>query len=117
MTTPELWHNPRCSKSRATLALLEERGVHPRVVKYLEAPPSRARLAEVMDLLGDPHALVRAKEAEYAEHGLSSASDREALLDALVAAPRLIERPVLITERGAAIGRPPEQVLAILPGG
>lgn len=111
---PELWHNPRCSKSRQTLALLEERGVSPSIRKYLEEPPSREQLADVIDALGDPHALVRKKEAEYAEQGLSAASTRDEILEALVAAPRLIERPVLITGKGVAIGRPPESVLAIV---
>lgn len=114
--TVEIWHNPRCSKSRATLALLRERGIDPKVTLYLEQPPSRERLVEVLGFLGmRPADLVRRKEAAFRERGLGPSSSDEELLEAMVAEPRLIERPVVITERGAALGRPPENVLQILP--
>ena len=110
----EIWHNPRCSKSRQTLQLLTDRGVEASQVRYLEAPPSRERLQQVADLLGGARALIRDKEAAYSERGLSSDSTDEQLLDAMATEPRLIERPVVITPNGAAIGRPPEAVLAVL---
>jgi len=110
-----IWHNPRCSKSRQTLQILEERGVEPRVIEYLEEPPSRDELERVLGLLGiEPAELLRPKEAAYKEAGLGPESSRDELLDAMVAHPILIERPVVITARGAALGRPPERVLSIL---
>ena len=109
----ELWHNPRCTKSRAALGLLEERGLTPRVIRYLDTPPTRARLAEVAALLGGAGALVRRKEALFGELGLEGADDN-ALLDALAAHPKLIERPVLMTAKGARIGRPTEALEAVL---
>lgn len=111
----EIWHNPRCSKSRQTLQLLTEAGHTPDVKLYLDAPPTRERILEVIGLLGiEPLGLVRKKEALFGELGLTNASSDDALLDAMVAHPRLIERPVVITERGARLGRPPERVLEIL---
>ncbi len=112
-TDVEIWHNPRCSKSRQTLALLEERGITPRVVKYLDAPPSEARLREVAGQLGGAEALVRRKEAAFGERGLKGA-DADALIAAMAEEPKLIERPVVITAKGARIGRPPESVLEVL---
>ena len=110
-----LWTNPRCSKSRAAEALLAERGVTPRTVRYLDEPPSRAELERVLALLGtdDPTVLVRTGEPEYAELDLDQA-DRDGLLDALAANPRLIERPVAIRGDRAVVGRPPERVLELL---
>jgi len=110
----ELWHNPRCSKSRQTLALIEEKGVEVQILKYLETPPSREQLAAAIEKLGDAHLLVRKKEAEYKEQGLSAESSTEEILDALVAVPKLMERPVFINDKGVALGRPPENVLALL---
>jgi arsenate reductase len=111
-----IWHNPRCSKSRETLGLLQERGVEPEVVLYLEAPPSAEELERVLGLLGvEPRALMRTKEALYAELGLDDPSlGREALVEAMVAHPILIERPVVVRGDRAALGRPPEAVLALL---
>lgn len=109
-----IWHNPRCGKSRATLALLTERGIVPEVRLYLEAPPTRAELEEVLRKLGQPAAaLVRWKEAGVPE-GLTPEAPEAAILDALVAHPRLIERPVVIRADKARIGRPPEAVAEIL---
>ena len=111
----EIWHNPRCSKSRQTLALLEERGVDAHVVRYLDEAPSAKRIREVLALLGVPAiGLIRTKESLFAELGLSKQDDDETLIAAMAANPRLIERPLVITEKGARLGRPPEAVLEVL---
>lgn len=111
-----IWHNPRCSKSRQTLALLEERGIKPNIVAYLETPPSAAEIERVLALLGrEPRGLMRLGESEYRDQGLDNPSlDRGALIDAMVQTPKLIERPVVIAGAKAALGRPPEAVLDIL---
>jgi arsenate reductase len=109
-----IYHNPRCSKSRQTLALLEERGIEPRVVLYLEAPPSAEELRAILSELAiEPRALMRKKEAPYAELGLADADD-DTLIQAMVDNPILIERPIVRTNGKAALGRPPEDVLTIL---
>ena len=114
--TVEIWHNPRCSKSRATLALLREHGIEPKVRLYLKDPPTREELQEVLALLGiKPSELVRRKEAAFRERGLDASSSEDAILEAMVAEPRLIERPIVRVDGAAALGRPPENVLAILP--
>lgn len=112
-----LWHNPRCSKSRETLALLREHGVEPRIVEYLKTPPDAGELSHVLDLLGiEPRDLMRHKEAPYQALGLDNPTlDRDTLIAAMVANPVLIERPVAIRGNRAAIGRPPERVLDLLP--
>src|SRR5690349_17276439 len=96
-----IWHNPRCSKSRATLALLQERGIEPTIVEYLETPPSASQLREVLKLLGlEPRALMRRQEPPYAEQKLARPElGDKALIDAMVAHPILIERPVVIVEK------------------
>ncbi|MFP3874222.1 MAG: arsenate reductase (glutaredoxin) [Thiohalophilus sp.] len=111
-----LYHNPRCSKSRQTLELLQQHGHQPEVVEYLKTPPERATLVRILDLLGlEPRDLMRRKEPEYRENNLDDQSlDRDALIDAMLRHPRLIERPILLANGKAAIGRPPEQVLEIL---
>ena len=112
----KILHNPRCSKSRGTLELIRSRGEEPEVVHYLEEPPSVEELASILALLGlSPRQLMRTKEALYKELELadSSLSD-EALIAAMVENPRLIERPIVIKDGKAAIGRPPEAVLEIL---
>jgi arsenate reductase len=111
-----IYHNPRCSKSRQTLALLEEKGVAPKVVEYLKAPPSAAELKRILKKLGlKAHDIVRKGEAVYAEVGLKDrdVSDDE-LLALMAENPILIERPIVVAGDRAAIGRPPENVLAIL---
>ncbi|MBY5990941.1 arsenate reductase (glutaredoxin) [Ferrimonas balearica] len=114
-TTVVIWHNPRCSKSRQTLALIEARGIEPEVVKYLDTPPSDTEIQSVLAKLAlAPRQLMRTKEAEYKEQNLAGADDA-ALLAAMVATPKLIERPVVIVGERAALGRPPEAVLEILP--
>jgi arsenate reductase (glutaredoxin) len=109
-------HNPRCSKSRATLALLREHGVEPDIVPYLETPPDAAELGRILDSLGmQPRELMRTGESVYAELGLDDASlSREKLIEAMVAHPILIQRPIVMQGDRAAIGRPPEAVLDIL---
>jgi len=116
MTSVTIYHNPRCSKSRQTLALLEEQGVQPSIVKYLETPPSAAQLQEILTLLAlAPRQLMRIKEAEYKALGLDDESlSNDELITAMVATPKLIERPIVLANGKAAIGRPPENVLAIL---
>lgn len=111
-----LYHNPRCSKSRAALDLLAAHGIQPQLVPYLEQPPSAASLRELLALLGLPaRALLRTGEAEYAALGLADASlDDEALIAAMAAYPRLIERPIFVHAGRATIGRPPERVLELL---
>jgi len=111
-----LYHNPRCSKSRQTLGLLEERGLDLEVVHYLSAPPSPATLESILELLGrEPRELMRTQEADFAKLGLQDPGlSRAALIQAMVDHPRLIERPILVTDRGARIGRPPEAVLEII---
>ncbi len=111
-----IYHNPRCSKSRQTLSLLREQGVEPEIVEYLNTPPSAADLKRILDLLGlEPRELMRRKEAEYKANGLDDpALDRDALVAAMVAHPKLIERPIVLAGGKAALGRPPENVLAIL---
>ena len=114
--TVTIYHNPRCSKSRATLALLEENGVAPEVVEYLETPPSKAELSNILDRLGmQPRELIRKKEEPYKALNLADESlDRDALIDAMIENPILIERPVVVNEGKYALGRPPENVLRIL---
>lgn len=108
----EIWHNPRCSKSRQTLALLEEQGHSPSIRKYLEDPPQRAELERVANALGGARKLVRSKEAAFKERSLKEADDVQ-LIDAMLEEPKLIERPVVLFDGRAAIGRPPESVLEL----
>lgn len=114
--TVTIYHNPRCSKSRQTLALLQERGVAPRVVEYLKSPPDAATLDDLLDKLGlEPRELMRRKEAVYRELGLDDPKlDRTALIRAMAENPILIERPIVVAGGKARLGRPPEAVLEIL---
>jgi arsenate reductase len=110
-----LLHNPRCSKSRAALALLEERGVSFVVRRYLDDPLSKPELDELARRLGrPPREWIRSKEAAYADAGLSEHSAADELTSAMAAAPILMERPVLIRGGRAAVGRPPETILSLL---
>lgn len=110
-----IWHNPRCSKSRQTLALLEEAGHTPQVRKYLEDAPSEAELRDAAEKLGvRPIDMMRKGEAEFKSEGLTAQSPDDALFAAMARAPKLIERPIVFSGRKAAIGRPPEAVRAIL---
>jgi arsenate reductase len=106
-----IYHNPRCSKSRATLGLLEERGVEPKIVEYLKSPPSKKELKDIVDKLGlRPEDLVRKGEdvykTKYAGRTLTDAQ----WLDAMIEDPILIERPIVVSGSRAVIGRPPENV-------
>jgi len=116
MSEIEIWHNPRCSKSRAALELLTNKGVVPRVVVYLENPPTSERLEQVLTMLGlEPRELMRKSEAPYRELGLDDTSlDRATLIRAMVEHPILIERPIVIANDHAIVGRPPERVLDLL---
>jgi len=111
-----VYHNPRCSKSRETLALVEAAGHTPVVVDYLKTPPDAATLKRLLKALGiSARELLRRKEAEYAELGLDDDGLSEAeLIRAMVAHPRLIERPIVVRGARAVIGRPPERVLELL---
>ncbi len=111
-----IYHNPRCSKSRQTLALLNERGLKVDIVEYLKTPPDAPTLADLLDGLGlEPRQLLRKKEAAYKELGLDDpALDRAALIAAMVETPILIERPIVVAGARVALGRPPEAVLEIL---
>lgn len=111
------YHNPRCSKSREALALLEARGVTPRIVLYLDQPPTAAALKKVLKTLGiSARELLRNKEEEYRTLGLANpALSESALIAAMISHPRLIERPIAISATHAVIGRPPEKVLELLP--
>ncbi|RME62133.1 MAG: arsenate reductase (glutaredoxin) [Alphaproteobacteria bacterium] len=111
-----IWHNPRCSKSRQTLALLRDRGIDPEIRLYLDEPPSTAEIERVLALLGcAPRQLMRLKESEYRDQELDNpALSRADLVQAMAATPKLIERPVVIAGGKAALGRPPEAVLDIL---
>ncbi|HUH55961.1 MAG TPA: arsenate reductase (glutaredoxin) [Rhodanobacter sp.] len=111
-----IYHNNRCTKSRATLALLEARGDDIEVINYLDNPPTAAELAVLLKQLGmAARVLLRTGEAEYQTLGLADESlDESTLIAAMVAHPKLIERPIVVANGKAAIGRPPETVLAIL---
>jgi arsenate reductase (glutaredoxin) len=111
-----IWHNPRCTTSRRTLDLLRQRGIEPEVVEYLKTPPTAAELQDVLKRLGKgPRAILRKKEPAYAEQGLADPglADEE-LVQAMAKTPILIERPIVLAGKKAALGRPPEAVLDIL---
>lgn len=111
-----IYHNPRCSKSRKTLQLLNERGIDPEIIEYLETPPNAATLKRILHLLGrTPRELMRRKEAPYGELNLDNQElSADALIAAMVENPILMERPIVLANGGAALGRPPEAVLDIL---
>ncbi len=110
-----IWHNPRCSKSRDAAKLLEAKGIDAKVVKYLDTPPSREELVEMLKMLGiSARELMRTKEAIYKELHLKDEDNEDKLIDAMVANPRLIERPIVIKDGKAAIGRPIENIEALL---
>jgi len=114
--TIRIFHNPRCSKSRATLALLQERGIEPEITLYMESPPDAGELRSILQKLGlTARELMRKGEAEYREQGLDDESlTEDELITAMVASPRLIERPIVLVNGRAAIGRPLESVIDIL---
>lgn len=115
-----LYHNPRCSKSRETLAILQARGIDPVIIKYLEQPPSALELKRIIAALGLSAAqLLRKGQPEYASSGLNEQSDEDTIITAMVECPILIERPIVLVETDqsvqARLGRPPSAVEAILP--
>lgn len=113
MAAPKLFHNPRCSKSRSAKQLLDDRGVDYEVVEYLKAPPARDELERIVSLVEDPPAkLVRSGDPAFKELGLSKADyvEADAVVDLLVEHPELMERPILLTDDAAAIGRPTENI-------
>ena len=116
MAKLKIWHNPRCRKSRETLALLEQGGAEVEIINYLETPPSAVELDRVLKALGlEPRQLMRRKEAPFKELQLSGEQhSRSDLIAAMVAHPILIERPVVLRGSRAALGRPPESVLPLL---
>ncbi len=115
MAEVTMYHNPRCAKSRQTLALLAEQGVEANVVEYLKTPPDAETLDELLQKLKlEPRELMRTKEDEYAALGLAEVADRAQLIQAMAEHPILIERPIVVKGSQARIGRPPERVLALL---
>jgi len=116
MSKVTIYHNPRCSKSRQTLELLDSRGIDRDIVEYLKTPPDSVQLAEILDLLDmEPRELMRTNEPEYRDNALDDPDlTREQLIQALVDYPRLIQRPIVLGKDKAALGRPPENVLEIL---
>jgi arsenate reductase len=116
MTAIQILHNPRCSKSRQTLALLEEKGVEADVIKYLDTPPTAAELKAILEKLGiSARELLRKGEDDYKTLNLKNPDlSEEQLIEAMVSHPKLIERPIVIKDNKARIGRPPESVLDIL---
>lgn len=115
MSDVTIWHNPRCTKSRETLALIEGRGITPVVRKYLDDAPDEAEIRAALKALGlRPIEAMRVKEKAFAEAGLSKDSDDDTLIRAMATTPKLIERPVVFKGDKARLGRPPEAVLDIL---
>ena len=116
MNPVTIYHNPRCSTSRKALDLLRERGIEPTVIEYLKHPPGVAELKAIAKATGQPlRTLLRTKQAEYLEQGLDDASlTDDQLAAAMHATPVLIERPIVLTPRGARLGRPIEQILDVL---
>mgnify|MGYP000700594994 FL=1 len=115
MANVTIWHNPRCSKSRNAVTLLEEKGIEADVVKYLDTPPSKEELVAVLNMLGiSARELMRTKEAIYKELNLKEETDEDKLIEAMVKHPKLIERPIVIKDSKAAIGRPIENIIDLL---
>lgn len=111
-----MYHNPRCSKSRQTLALLEENGQQPEIILYLDTPPSAVELTDVLSKLGiSARQLLRKGESAYKEYKLADTTLSDAdIIGAMINHPKLIERPIVIKGKKAILGRPPENVLALL---
>jgi len=110
-----IWHNPQCSKSRNAMQLLEERGIDAEVIKYLDTPPNKEDIKALLSMLDiEPRALMRTKEEIYKSLKLADEKSDEKLIEAMVAHPKLIERPIVVNEGKAAIGRPIENIINIL---
>lgn len=112
----QIYHNPRCSKSRQTLQLLKDNGIDPEIILYLDNPPKPAKLKSLLSFLGMNNArdLMRKGEAVYKELDLKNENNEAALIEAMCAHPKLIERPIVIKENRAVLGRPPENVLDLI---
>ena len=117
MSNITIYHNPKCSTSRNALEMIRDTGEEPRIVEYLKTPPSRDELKAIAKATGEPlRALVRTKQPEYLEQGLDNpALTDEQLIDAMLATPVLINRPIVVTSKGARLGRPIEKILEVLP--
>jgi len=115
MSKVEIYHNPRCSKSRQTLQLLQDNGIEPEVIEYLKSPPSVDELKQLLTALGFSSAreLMRSKEEAYKANDLANEQDEDKLLEAMHAHPKLIERPIVVSGAQARLGRPPEAVMAL----
>ncbi|MCK4951335.1 MAG: arsenate reductase (glutaredoxin) [Gammaproteobacteria bacterium] len=111
-----IFHNPKCSKSRQTLQILHDRNTNPQIIEYLKTPPNESELEEILKLLGmEPRDLMRKKEDIYKELKLDDTSlDRQNLIRAMIENPKLIERPIVLSNNKATIGRPPENVIGLL---
>ena len=115
MKNVKIWHNPRCSKSRAAAALLEEKSVDAEVVKYLDNPPTKEELKEMLKMLAiSARELMRTKEDIYKELDLKNENDEDKLIEAMVSNPKLIERPIVVKDGKAVIGRPIENIVELL---
>ena len=115
MSKMTLLHNPRCSKSREALKILEENGIDAEIVKYLETPPTKEDIKNILKMLGiNARELMRTKEDIYKELKLKDVTDEEALINAMAEHPRLIERPIVIKDGKAVIGRPPSKIVEFL---
>jgi arsenate reductase len=115
MAKVTIYHNPKCSKSRQTLALLQENGVDPEIIEYLKEPATLEELKEILKALGCPAStIVRTKEVEYDEAGLNSDSSELSILEAIVQYPKLLERPIVISDGRGVVGRPPENVQELI---
>ncbi|GAA6139347.1 arsenate reductase (glutaredoxin) [Arenicella sp. 4NH20-0111] len=112
-----LYHNPRCSKSRQTLQLIQDKGIEPTIIEYLKTPPTHQQLDSILRGLEiEPRELMRTKEEQYKTRNLSDSKlTRDQLIDAMITTPKLIERPIFIVGDQVVIGRPPENALTILP--
>ena len=110
-----IYHNPRCSKSRQTLALIQEKGIEPDIIEYLQSPPSETELDNILTMLGkEPAELMRTGEDEFKQHFRARDMSRAEAIALMVKYPKVIERPIVVNGDKAAVGRPPESVLDIL---
>mgnify|MGYP006080442235 CR=1 FL=1 len=116
MNDVRIYHNPRCSKSKKTLQIIRDRGIEPEVIEYLKKPPTEDELQKISKLLGlEPKGFVRKNEAEFKENGLSDKlNDNKEMFRLMSEFPKVIERPIVVSDKGAVIGRPPENVLKLL---
>ncbi len=114
--TVKIYHNPRCSKSRETLSLLQEKGINPEITEYLNTPPNMQTLTEILNTLSiEPRQLMRKHETEYKENNLDNPElTKEELIQAMIDFPKIMERPIVVNNGKVAIGRPPVNVLDIL---